>query len=70
MREHTFVGAAVNGHATIVILKTISDVKDVTGINVTPDNLVCITATRQESNARGMRLIPAIGKVVALGKRR
>ena len=70
MREHAFVGAAVNGHATVVILKTISDVKNVTGINFTPDNLIYIAATRQESNARGMRIIPAVGKVVALGKGR
>jgi hypothetical protein len=70
VREHAFVGAAVNGHATVAILKTIGDVKNVTGINVTPDNLIYIAATRQESYARGMRLIPAVGKVVALDKSR
>ena len=68
VREHAVVGAAVNGHATVVILKTISDVKNITGINVAPDNLIYIAATRQESKARRMLLIPAVGKVIALGE--
>ena len=47
VREHAFIGAAVNGHATVAILKTISDVKNVTGINLTPNNVIYVAATRQ-----------------------
>ena len=67
MREHAFVGAAVNGYATVVILKTVSDVKNVTGLNLAPDNLIYIAATRQKSNSRGMRFVPAVRKSIALG---
>ena len=70
MREHALVGAAVNGYATVLILKTVSDVKNVTGINVTPDNVIYIATARQKSNSRGMGFVPAVGEPVALGKRR
>ena len=68
MREHAFVGAAVDGYAAVVILKTIRDMKNVTGVNVTPDNLIYIAATRQKANSRGVGFVPAIREVVALSK--
>ena len=70
MREHAFIRTTGSGHAIVFILEAVSDMKNVTGINVTPDNLIYITTTWQKSNSRGVRFIPAVGKVVALGERR
>jgi hypothetical protein len=37
--KHAFVSAAVNGYSAIGVLKTIGDVKHVTGVDITPDNV-------------------------------
>ena len=47
VREHAFVGTAVDGHAAVCILEAIGDMKYIAGIDVTPDNFLNRSPARQ-----------------------